>query len=78
MKGSYDPNKAIKPKKRNKNKDKKMLEKQRQKYWSGFFFFNFFLKDLIFKGYWDGKKLKCLVGKMKKLLLLRDCLILIM
>jgi hypothetical protein len=32
MKISYDPNKAIKPKKRNKNKDKKMLEKQSQKY----------------------------------------------
>ena len=31
MKGNYDPNKSGKPKKRNKNKEKKLLEKQRQK-----------------------------------------------
>lgn len=35
MKGTYDPNKAVtKPggKRRDKNKEKKILEKQRQKY----------------------------------------------
>jgi HIV Tat-specific factor 1 len=31
MKGNYDPNKGAKPKRRNKNKDKKLMEKQRQK-----------------------------------------------
>ena len=31
MKGNYDPNKAGKIKKRNKNKEKKLMEKQRQK-----------------------------------------------